>query len=96
MSIVRKQFEDRIPRWTRRLANVPKDWSALLLTLGSSQRCGLLTGRQAAGVGGVEQKDQAMGCRYGSSATDARGPFRLGLGRGLLAGRQAAGFSVER
>ena len=33
MSVVRKQFEDRIPCWIRRLSKVQKDWSALLQTL---------------------------------------------------------------
>src|SRR4051794_24972854 len=32
-SIVRKQFEDRILRWMRRLPKVEKDWNALLQTL---------------------------------------------------------------
>src|SRR5947207_12054823 len=33
ISQVRKQFEDCIPRWIRRLPYVQKDWSALLETL---------------------------------------------------------------
>jgi WD40 repeat protein len=33
MSVVRKQFEDQIPCWIRRLSKVQKDWSALLQTL---------------------------------------------------------------
>ena len=33
MSIVRKQFEDRMPRWTKRLPEVEKNWNALLQTL---------------------------------------------------------------
>ena len=33
MSMVRKQFRDRVPRWMRRLPEVEKDWDALLQTL---------------------------------------------------------------
>jgi len=33
MSVVRKQFKDRVPRWMRRLPEVEKDWNALLQTL---------------------------------------------------------------
>ncbi|KAF2189112.1 hypothetical protein K469DRAFT_702842, partial [Zopfia rhizophila CBS 207.26] len=33
MSIVRKQFEDRIPRWMQKLPDVPMHWSLLLQTL---------------------------------------------------------------
>ena len=33
MSVVRKQFEDQIPCWIRRLSKLQKDWSALLQTL---------------------------------------------------------------
>jgi WD40 repeat protein len=33
MSIVKKQFTDRMPRWVRRLPEVEKDWNALLQTL---------------------------------------------------------------
>ena len=33
MSIVRKQFEQWVPRWIQRLPDVQKDWSALLQTL---------------------------------------------------------------
>src|SRR2546430_17412729 len=32
-SIVRKQFEDRIPRWMQKLPRVLEDWSAQLQTL---------------------------------------------------------------
>jgi hypothetical protein len=32
-SIVRKHFEDRVPRWMQRLPDVPMDWSALMQTL---------------------------------------------------------------
>jgi WD40 repeat protein len=32
-SIVRKQFEDRIPRWMQKLSRVLEDWSAQLQTL---------------------------------------------------------------
>jgi WD40 repeat protein len=30
---VRKQFENRIPRWIKGFPNVPQDWGALLQTL---------------------------------------------------------------
>ena len=33
MSIVRKQFEDRIPPWMERLPKLERDWNALLQTL---------------------------------------------------------------
>jgi WD domain, G-beta repeat len=33
MSVVRKQFKDRVHRWMRRLPEVEKDWNALLQTL---------------------------------------------------------------
>jgi WD40 repeat protein len=32
-STVRKQFEDKIPTWIRRLSKVHEEWSALLVTL---------------------------------------------------------------
>src|ERR1700722_15258878 len=32
MSIVRKQFEDQMPRWIRRLPKVQQDWSGLIQT----------------------------------------------------------------
>jgi WD40 repeat protein len=32
-SIVRKHFEDRVPRWMQRLPDVQMDWSALMQTL---------------------------------------------------------------
>jgi len=35
MSIVRKQFEDQVPRWMQRLSKTEKDWNALLQTLES-------------------------------------------------------------
>src|SRR5579862_1147861 len=33
MSIVRKQFEDRMPPWAKILSKVERDWGALLQTL---------------------------------------------------------------
>ncbi|KAF1811717.1 hypothetical protein P152DRAFT_398406, partial [Eremomyces bilateralis CBS 781.70] len=33
MSVVRRQFKDRIPRWMQRLPKIENDWSALLQTL---------------------------------------------------------------
>jgi len=33
MSIVKKQFKDRIPRWIQRSLDVLMDWSAILHTL---------------------------------------------------------------
>src|SRR5947208_335136 len=33
MSIVRKPFEDQMPRWIRRLPKVQQDWSSLIQTL---------------------------------------------------------------
>ena len=33
MSIVRRQFADKMPRWMKRAPNVQNDWSALLQTL---------------------------------------------------------------
>src|SRR5947207_381782 len=32
-SVIKKQFEGRIPRWMQKLPKVPDDWGALLLTL---------------------------------------------------------------
>ena len=32
-SIIKKQFENKIPRWIRRLPKVQEDWSASLITL---------------------------------------------------------------
>ena len=63
---------------------------------GLGQRCGLLAGWQAAGVGFVGRDRQAVGRRLGSAAADAQGPFGLGQGCGLLAGRQAAGVGFGR
>src|SRR5256885_1001584 len=37
-SIVRKQFEDRIPRWMQKLPRVLEDWSAQLQTLEGHSR----------------------------------------------------------
>jgi WD40 repeat protein len=33
MSLIRKQFEEKMPHWIRRLPKVPKEWSSSLQTL---------------------------------------------------------------
>jgi len=38
----------------------------------------------------------ALGLGHRGFAADARGPFGLGPGRGILAGRQAGGVSIQR
>ena len=56
--------------------------------------CGLLAGRQDAGVGVQRPHGQAVGRRVGRRAADAGGPLEPGRGRDLLAGRQDAGVGV--
>jgi len=64
--------------------------------VGQAQRRGTLAGRQAGG-GGIEPWDgQAMGRSHGSSAIDARGPFRLDQRYSILARRQAGSVGIGR
>lgn len=38
---------------------------------------------------------EAVGVGHRGSAADARGPFKLGQGRGILAGRYAGGVCIR-
>jgi hypothetical protein len=87
-SIVRKKFKGCIPDWIQLKPKVQAHWNTALQTLeghtNSVQVSSLLTRRQAGRVWIGRSDSTALGRRHGSSAPDARVPYRLGPVSGLL------------
>ena len=70
-SIVRKHFEDRVPRWMQRLPDVQMDWSALMQTLeGHSSRVNAVAFSPDGKLLASASCDSTV--RLGSATADAR------------------------
>jgi len=100
-SLVRKQFEDKIPKWMKRLPKLSLQRLERIITDARGPYLlghvgGILTRRRAAGIDFTRQDDAAVGCSDGRREAHARGPYQQGHVGGILTRRRAAGIGFGR